>query len=134
MSKIFDSLQPYVLLLARFLLAAIFIKYGWDKIESYAPTASYMASMGLSGMLLPLVILLELGAGLGVLLGLFTRLSSLSIALFCIASALMFHYYPDNSDQMIHFMKNISMAGGFLVLMVTGPGKFSLDAKLNKSW
>ena len=134
MEKMINTLQPYILLISRFLLAAIFINAGWGKIGGYAGTQAYMDSMGVPGAMLPLVILLELGGGLAILFGLLTRFSALSIAVFSVISAFLFHYDPSNSGQMINFMKNISIAGGFLALVAIGPGKFSIDAKLNKQW
>ncbi|WP_281258897.1 DoxX family protein [Photobacterium indicum] len=134
MEKMINTLQPYILLISRFLLAAIFINAGWGKIGGYAGTQAYMDSMGVPGAMLPLVILLELGGGLAILFGLLTRFSALSIAVFSVISAFLFHYDPSNSGQMINFMKNISIAGGFLALVAIGPGKLSIDAKLNKHW
>ncbi len=134
MEKMINTLQPYILLISRFLLAAIFINAGWGKIGGYAGTQAYMDSMGVPGAMLPLVILLELGGGLAILFGLLTRFSALSIAVFSVISAFLFHYDPSNSGQMINFMKNISIAGGFLALVAIGPGKISIDAKLNKQW
>jgi putative oxidoreductase len=86
-----------------------------------------MEAHGVSGMLLPLVILFETGAGLGVLLGLFTRGSALLLAGFCILAALLFHLKPDDQMQMTSFMKNMTIAGGFLVLAGAGPGALALD-------
>ena len=83
--------------------------------------------MGLPGALLPLVIVLEVGGGLALIAGYKVRWVALALAGFCAISAFIFHYQPEAQMQMIIFTKNISLAGGFLVLAATGVGKFSLD-------
>ncbi len=115
-------------LLGRAGLSLIFIISGWGKIAAYAGTQQYMESKGLPGELLPLVIALELGGGLAILGGAFTRWIAIALGLFSIASAAIFH--ADFGDQMqaINFWKNVAMAGGFLVLAANGPGKLSLDS------
>lgn len=115
-------------LAGRILLALIFIQSGWGKIGGYASSQQYMESMGVPGGLLPLVIFAELGGGLAVAFGLFTRLAAAGLALFCILAALFFHTDFASQAQFISFMKNLAIAGGFLVLCANGPGAFSLDA------
>jgi putative oxidoreductase len=112
----------------RVLLAHIFILSGYGKIAGYAGTQAYMASKGVPGEMLPLVILLELGGGLAILAGFMTRWAALALALFCVASAILFHFQPGNQAQMINFMKNLAMAGGFLVLAQAGAPYLSIDA------
>ena len=111
-------------LLGRFGLALIFIISGWGKISDYAGTQQYMAAMGVPAALLPLVILLELGGGLAIAAGLFTRWIALAFVAFSIASALLFH---SSAEDQVNFLKNFAIAGGFLVLAAHGAGKFSLD-------
>lgn len=118
-------------LLGRLGLSLIFIISGWGKIAGYAATQQYMESAGVPGVLLPLVILLELGGGLAILSGLFTRWIALALAAFSLASAAMFHGLADPA-QAINFWKNVSMAGGFLMLAAHGAGTLSLDHLLNK--
>lgn len=123
-------MNAYLSLLGRAGLSLIFIISGWGKIAAYAGTQQYMESKGLPGELLPLVIALELGGGLAILGGTFTRWVAIALALFSIASAAIFH--ADFGDQMqaINFWKNVAMAGGFLVLAANGPGTLSLDSLL----
>ncbi|MGH8457724.1 MAG: DoxX family protein [Nevskiales bacterium] len=115
------------MLVGRILLAAIFIFAGYGKLGAYDATQAYMASQGVPGMLLPLVILLELGGGIAIVLGLFTRLTAVALAGFCVASALLFHSNAAEQMQAVMFMKNLAMAGGFLILAAHGPGDISLD-------
>ncbi|WP_421242631.1 DoxX family protein [Aeromonas enteropelogenes] len=129
-----DKMKDVALLVGRVLLALMFVMAGWSKIGGYAGTQGYMEAMGVPGFLLPLVILLELGGGLAIMLGLFTRSLSVLMAGFTLMAAFIFHYQPADQMQMLMFMKNISVAGGFLALAAAGAGAFSLDSRLGKSW
>lgn len=129
-----DKMKDVALLAGRVLLALMFVIAGWSKIGGYAGTQGYMEAMGVPGFMLPLVILLELGGGLAVVLGLFTRSLSVLLAGFTLMAAFIFHYQPAEQMQMLMFMKNVSVAGGFLALAAAGAGAFSLDARLGKNW
>jgi len=122
-----DTLSNIGALLARFGLSALFVLTGLSKIEYYDATAQYMASMGVPGMLLPLVILLEVVGGIMIIAGLFTRLTAFAFAGFSVVSALLFHLQLDDQTQFLMFYKNMAIAGGFLALAASGAGKFSLD-------
>lgn len=115
-------------LLGRLGLSLIFITSGWGKIAGYAATQGYMEAMGVPGGLLPLVIALEVGGGLAILAGGFTRSFAAALAAFSLASAVLFHGNLGDGAQAIHFWKNVAMAGGFLMLVANGPGALSLDA------
>jgi putative oxidoreductase len=117
-------------LLGRLGLSLIFIISGWGKIAGYAATQQYMEAMGVPGGLLPLVIALELGGGLAILGGAFTRWIALALAAFSLAAAALFHGNLGDANQAIAFWKNLAMAGGFLMLVANGAGAFSLDAVL----
>lgn len=117
-------------LVGRILLAQIFIISGIGKLGAgYAGTQGYMEAMGVPGALLPLVILAELGGGAAIVVGFLTRWAALALAAFCIVSALIFHNKLGDQGQMINFMKNFAIAGGFLVLFARGPGAWSVDAR-----
>ncbi|WP_333978472.1 DoxX family protein [Acinetobacter colistiniresistens] len=118
-----------VSLIARLLLAYIFLVAGWGKIVGYAGTAGYMESMGVPGALLPLVILVEFGGGLALLFGFQTRFASLGLGIFSILTAFIFH---GGAEDAINFMKNFAMAGGFFMLMLYGAGRISLDHLIEK--
>lgn len=125
-------MKDFVVLLGRIGLALIFVLAGWDKLQNYDATAQYMASTGVPGGLLPLVILAELGGGLAILTGTLTLWAGLGLALFSLVTAFLFHHVPGDQNQSIHFMKNIAMAGGLLVLAAQGPGAYSVDARRSK--
>ena len=115
-------------LLGRFGLSLMFITAGWGKIAGYAATQGYMDAMGVPGTLLPLVILLEVGGGLAILAGLFTRTTAIALAGFTLLAAAIFHFNLGDQMQALLFWKNITIAGGFLVLAANGAGALSLDA------
>ena len=121
-------------LIGRILMVAIFLWGALGKIKGYAGFEQYMQHLGLAPWLTPLVILLELGGGIAVLLGLYTRVMALALAAFCISTAVLVHYHPQDEMQMINFMKNISMTGGFLILAAYGAGKLSLDERFKLRW
>jgi len=121
-----NTLQAMAAPLGRILLSLIFITSGWGKIGAYAGTQAYMESAGVPGILLPLVIALELGGGIIVLLGWHTRLVSFLLAGFTLLSAVLFHAGGDGM-QGIMFMKNLAIAGGFLMLVSHGAGPYSVD-------
>ena len=125
-------MNAYLSLLGRIGLSLIFIISGWGKIAGYAATQGYMESVGVPGALLPLVIALELGGGLAIVAGVFTRWFALGLAVFSIASALLFHFNLADQVQAIMFWKNFAIAGGFLLLAANGPSPLSLDAILSQ--
>lgn len=86
-----------------------------------------MEAMGVPGALLPLVILTEVIGGLAIILGWKTRVAAIALAGFSIVSAVLFHADFADQMQMIMFMKNVAIAGGFLLLFVQGPGAYALD-------
>lgn len=116
--------DAFIALVARVLMAYIFIVAGWGKITAYSATMGYMESKGVPGALLPLTILVELGGGLALLLGFQARLAALGLAVFSLMTALLFH---SGAEDSINLMKNMAMTGGLLFLMLHGAGKFSVD-------
>ena len=119
--------SPWLMLVGRLLISFMFIMSGLQKIGSIEGTAGYIASVGLPGVLVYAAIIVEVLGGLAVLIGYQTRIAALLLAGFSIVTALFFHFQPDNQMQMISFMKNISIAGGFLFLVAQGAGRFSVD-------
>ncbi|MCB1427196.1 MAG: DoxX family protein [Zhengella sp.] len=122
-----------LLLAGRVLAAFIFIMAGWGKLAGGIDgTAGYIASVGLpaSTALAWLAAIFELVAGLFILAGLMTRATALALAAFCVFTGFVFHFDPADQMQFISFMKNLAIAGGFAFLAVSGPGAWSVDARL----
>jgi len=124
-----ETLNNTTSLVGRALVAGIFIAAGLDKIGGYAGTQGYMESVGVPGILLPLVIALEIIGGIAVLIGFRTRIAAFLLAGFTLMAAAIFHGDFSQPMQSIFFMKNLAIAGAFLVLMAHGAGAWSLDAK-----
>ena len=122
MIKIFD-------LIGRVFISGIFLLSGYNKIVNYDGTVGWMESFGLPGFLLIPAIILEILAPLLIIIGYQTRIAAGALSLFCIATAVIFHTDFSNQMQLIAFMKNIALAGGFLFLVVNGAKGFCLDKK-----
>lgn len=124
--------SDYYFLAGRILIAAIFLMSGLNKIMQPAATRAYMAQQGIpmTGLFLVLAIIAEVGGGLSVLLGAYTRIGAALLFLFMIPTTLIFHTNFSDPNQMIHFMKNLAMIGGILYVIEAGPGRISVDAKL----
>jgi len=122
------------LLISRVLLATLFLASGIGKLGAgYAATQDYMASGGVAGALLPLVIALEIGGATALILGYFTRWTALALAAFSVATALLFHFAPGDAGQTTNLLKNFALAGGLLLLYAGGGGGLSLDAKRTRN-
>lgn len=99
---------------------------GIGKILAYDGTASFMSSVGVPGLLLPLVITLEVGGAIALILGVKVRMVAVALAVFCVVSAIIFHSNFSLQSEQTAFLKNLSLAGGLLALAVSGAGRFSL--------
>ncbi|MGT2477453.1 DoxX family protein [Paraburkholderia terrae] len=118
-------------LLGRILLGAPFVLSGLSKLGAYAATVGYIAAMGLPLPPLAFIVavVIELGGGLLLLSGYRVRFASIVMAVFCLATAVSFHHNFGDQNQMIHFLKNVMMAGGLLQITYFGAGAFGLDAR-----
>lgn len=132
MSKRGLALNNVIELAGRILLGHIFLLAGINKITAYEGTAGYMETMGVPGLLLPLVILLEVAGGLSLIIGFWTRWAALSLAGFTVLAAVLFHADISDQTQMILFMKNWAITGGLLLVYVYGAGEISMDRKLSR--
>lgn len=114
------------IVLARILMAILFVVAGWGKLTDYAGTQQFMASMGIPALFVPLTVLLEFGGGLAIMFGFLTRTTALITAIFTVLTAILAHsnFAVDGPTM---FLKNISIAGGFLLLAINGPGALSID-------
>ncbi|MBV8392906.1 MAG: DoxX family protein [Alphaproteobacteria bacterium] len=116
-----------VLLVARCLIAALFLWSGIGQASGLDETALYVVRTGVVGNLLPLAIAIEVGGALLLIVGFKARFICLSLAGFCVVTALLFHANFADKVQMFHFLKNVAIAGGLLSLYVSGPGRLSFD-------
>ena len=118
-----------VALAGRILIALIFLLSGIDKFVHYAPTLGYMQKAGLPfpEFLLVISAILETVAALAIIAGWKTRWAAALLVLWMIPATLVFHNPAAGQEAMIHFMKNVSMIGGFLMLCAAGAGRYSLD-------
>jgi putative oxidoreductase len=124
----------YAAPLGRFLLAFIFIFAGYSKLGDIQGTAGYIASAGLPGFLVYPTIALEIVGGLFILVGYQVRVTAILLAGFSLLSGFLYHFLPAQGmegmaqmSQMNHFFKNVSIAGGFLMLTALGAGAWSVD-------
>lgn len=128
-------MDKVVSVVARLLMAQLFIISGWQKLTGFSGTEAYFAGMGipLANVVTPLVILIELGGGLMLLFGFKTRWVAAAMAAFTVGSALIAHTNFADPGQAINFMKNLSIAGGLLWFVRNGAGSSSIDAMIGKS-
>ena len=122
MIKIFD-------LSGRVFISGVFLLSGFNKIVNYDGTVGWMESFGLPGFLLVPAIILEILAPILIIIGYQTRIAAGALSLFCVSTAVIFHTNFSDQMQLIAFMKNIALAGGFLFLVVNGAKGYCLDKK-----
>ena len=122
-----NQIQTLAAPAGRVLLATLFLLAGVQKIGAYEGTLAYMASQGVPGFMLPIVIALEVLGALAIIVGWHTRLVAFLLAGFSLVSALLFHFKPDDAVQMTMLLKNVAIAGAFLLLVAHGAGAYSID-------
>ena len=118
-------------LIGRIFISLIFLLAGIGKIFNYEGTIGYMESYGIPGYLLISAIVIEILFPLLVIIGYKTKFSAMILSLFAILLALIFHTDFSNQMQLMSFLKNFAIAGGFLIIFVRGAGKYSIDQRLN---
>lgn len=135
-----DRIRDEVLLLSRLMLILLFAVFGWSKLTDYAGTVGYMIHVGapLPGFAAVVAIIAECGGALALAIGVLTRPVALLMALYTLGSALIGHAFwaeegAARIGDAINFYKNISIMGGFLLLYVSGPGRYALDARLGRT-
>jgi putative oxidoreductase len=128
--------NPTVVLIARILLGVMFVIAGFGKFADLGGTGGYIASKGLplSSLLAPATGVLELAAGLALLVGYKARWAALALAAFTLLASLLFHNFwamPAEQQmlQQLMFLKNLAVVGGLLLLFSFGAGRLSLDAR-----
>ncbi len=116
-----------VLLVARCLMAGLFLWSGIGQASGFDETTVFMISTGIIDTLLPFAIAIEVGGALLLIVGFKSRFICLGLAGFCVVTALLFHVNFTDKVQMFHLLKNAAIAGGLLGLYVAGPGRLSFD-------
>jgi putative oxidoreductase len=134
---VISGIHDELILTARLLLATLFLIFGWRKLRDYSGTVSQMVQLGVPTPVLATVvaIVMELPVAFAVAIGAFTRPAAALMALYSLGTALIGHRYwtvqgADYVDSLDGFYKDLSIMGGFLLLFVTGAGKYSVDALL----
>ena len=129
-----------VILIARILLVLLFVVFGWSKLTNYSATVGDMANLGapIPPIAALVAIVVEFFIALAVAFGASTRPLALLLALYTLGTALIAHHFwtmdgDVRSENAINFYKNISIIGGFLLLYVTGGGRYSVDARLGSA-
>ena len=122
MANLFD-------LIGRIFISLIFLLSGYNKIFNYGNTVAWMEGFGIPGFLLWPTIILEIIFPVLVIIGYRTRISATLLAMFCIATAVIFHLDFANQMQTIAFLKNFALAGGFLFIAAHGPKDWAIDRK-----
>jgi putative oxidoreductase len=130
-----NDVKDEVILAARFLLATLFLIFGWRKLRDYSGTVTQIVQLGgpMPALAAAVAIFMELPVAFAVAVGAFTRPAALLLVLYTLGAALIGHRYwtmtgAGQVDSMDGFYKNLSIMGGFLLLYVTGAGKYSIDA------
>jgi putative oxidoreductase len=125
------------LLVGRLLLVILFVISGWAKLWGFSGTIAYMTQTGAPVPILSAVIavFVELILSIMIIVGALTRPMAVLLALYTLGTALIGHHYwtftgPPRAANMINFYKNVSIVGGFLLLYVSGPGRYSVDSRL----
>jgi putative oxidoreductase len=129
-----EWLKGFGILIGRILLVLIFLQSGIGKIMNFQGTAEYMAKFGMpyTNFFLVGAIFIELFGSITVITGYYARLGAFLLVIFLIPTTLIFHANFTDPNQQIHFMKNVSMFGGLLVLLMVGAGRISLNYLLGE--
>lgn len=130
-----NGMDDAVILIARLFLAPLFLIFGWRKVKDYSGTVDQMVRDGvrLPVLAAAVAIFMELPVAIAVAVGAFTRLSAVLFVFYTIGTSLIEHRYwtvkgAEYVETMENFYKNLSIMGGFLLLFMTGPGRYSIDA------
>ena len=113
--------------IGRLLISALFLISAYNKIFSIDGTMGWMEGFGIPGFLLYPTIVIEIILPLFIIIGYQAKLSAGLLAIFCLATAFIFHFNFENQSEIISFLKNIGLAGGFLFIVANGTRDWSID-------
>ncbi|TGS10777.1 DoxX family protein [Mesorhizobium sp. M2E.F.Ca.ET.209.01.1.1] len=122
--------RDVVLLAGRLLLSLVFVHEGLQLATHFEGAQKAMAALGVGTPLLIATIALQLGAGLSVALGILARLGAIGLGLFCLMTASLFHTNFASQNELLHFEKDLAIAGGMFILALSGAGRLSVDKVL----
>lgn len=132
----FGSSRSFLLLTARIAIVVLFIIFGYPKLTGFSGTVQYMTSLGAPMPMLAAIVavVMEVPAAILIVLGFFTRPLAVIFVFYTLGTTVIGHHYWDMTGDavlpnMINFYKNVSIAGGFILLAITGPGAISLDRR-----
>ncbi|EQB1487090.1 DoxX family protein [Enterobacter hormaechei] len=132
----FGSSRSFLFLIARIAIVVLFIIFGYPKLTGFSGTVQYMTSLGAPMPMLAAIVavVMEVPAAILIVLGFFTRPLAVIFVFYTLGTAVIGHHYWDMTGDavlpnMINFYKNVSIAGGFILLAITGPGAISLDRR-----
>ena len=117
-----------VLFVSRLLLAWIFLHEGVFLLVNYAAASAGMAKLGVPAVAVAPVIALQLVAGVVIAVGWYARCGAAALGLFCLATAMLFHTNFAIRNELLHFEKDLAIAGGMFLLTVCGAGQWSVDS------
>ena len=125
-----------IILVARILLVTLFLVFGWDKLANYSGALAYMAQVGapLPALAALVAIVMEVAVACAIAVGLWTGPLAILLAIYTLGTGIIGHPFwaaegAARYMDAINFYKNISIIGGCLLLYVTGPGRYSVDAR-----
>jgi putative oxidoreductase len=137
MQRTAEQISNEVILVARILLVMLFVVFGWSKLSDFSGTAGYMkqVSAPIPPIAALVAIVVEFFGALAIIVGAWTRPLAILLAVYTLGTGLIAHDFwtiegADRYANAINFYKNISIIGGFLLLYVTGAGKYSVDARM----
>ena len=120
MANVFD-------LIGRMLISALFLISAFNKVFNLERSMSWMEGFGVPGFLIFPAIVIEIILPILVIVGFQARIASGILALFCLATAFLFHFDFSDQSQLVSFLKNIGLAGGFLFIVVNGTKDWAVD-------
>ncbi len=126
-------LDNVVLLASRLLLAGVFIHEGGFLVANFDAASTGMAKLGVPALALIATIVLQLGAGIAIAIGWHARSGAAALGLFCLATAILFHTNFADRNELLHFEKDLAIAGGMFILMACGAGRYSVGATSQKN-
>ena len=133
-NAILVNFADMALLFGRILLSLLFLEEGIELASNFDTALEAMAKLGVTTPIAIATIVLQIAAGFAIAFGLMTRLAAFGLGLFCLLTAMLFHTNFASHNELLHFEKDLAIAGGMFALIVAGAGKLSLDMLIRRHW